>query len=269
MTSVTLIEQRPPFILLLASRGTTYMHVVISILAVVLISVSPSWAMSMPPTRAISRKPRSNSFTSTTTTLVEPTGETEVSAERDVSENAPLRHASFSGAKNPFQGLGSHIKLAISRTRSKSESISAPLARRLSMPARRFSSHVVTAIHNMTPHLHHHHHHEETDSYFPQLQTTDTEAETSEASVVPVACEESKVCSDDVAQESIRSLESANFATQSDAEHSESSVAGVEVGTEESKAPETIVLFTKRRTVFQRAAKRLSSVAQRISHRRN
>ncbi|KAG6917125.1 hypothetical protein DXG01_003791 [Tephrocybe rancida] len=172
MSSAVLIEQRPPFILLLASRIPTYAHILISVLAIILFKAFPSLAIAKLPVRVISRKPRSGSLTSTTSTLVD----TDDTSNKDVSDTEKAsrhRHVSFS-AKIPFNRLGTPIKVAISRSKSIK-----PLARRLSIPARRLSSQVVNAIHHLTPHLtphhHHHHHPNELDSYFSPKKSADAE----------------------------------------------------------------------------------------------
>ncbi|KAG6826726.1 hypothetical protein H0H92_014691 [Tricholoma furcatifolium] len=73
MSTFTLIEQRPPFILMLASRVPTYAHILVSLLAVILFMAAvPSLATAKPAARATTaRKPRSSSVTSATSTLVE------------------------------------------------------------------------------------------------------------------------------------------------------------------------------------------------------
>ncbi|KAG6821669.1 hypothetical protein H0H92_001468 [Tricholoma furcatifolium] len=76
--------------------------------------------------------------------------------------------------------------MALSRTRSKSFK-PASLTRRISMPARRMSSHIVSAIHTISPHLHlhHSHHYEEANSYFPEQPADVVEAvKVAEADVV-------------------------------------------------------------------------------------
>ncbi|KAG6861410.1 hypothetical protein C0995_000539 [Termitomyces sp. Mi166 len=157
MSAVILVEQRPPFILMLASRVPTYTHIVISFLAVLLIQAFPSWAIAKPPVREVTRKRRSSSLTSNTSTLVDPIEADASKKDMNKQEKEKRHHVSFSN-KIPFNRLGSSIKMAISR----SKSMKPKLPRRLSLPARRFSTHIVAALHNLTPH----HRPHDSDSYF-------------------------------------------------------------------------------------------------------
>ncbi|KAG6861408.1 hypothetical protein C0995_000537 [Termitomyces sp. Mi166 len=160
MPTVVLVEQRPPFILMLASRVPTYTHIVISFLAVLLIQAFPSWAIAKPSVREITRKRRSSSLTSNTSTLVDPIEADAAKKDMNKQGKGKRHYVSFSN-KIPFNRLGSSVKMAISR----SKSMKPKLPRRLSLPARRFSTHIVTALHNLTPH-HHRRPQNDADSYF-------------------------------------------------------------------------------------------------------
>ncbi|KAG6861413.1 hypothetical protein C0995_000542 [Termitomyces sp. Mi166 len=177
MSTVVLVEQRPPCILMLASRVPTYTHIVISFLAVLLIQAFPSWATAKPPVREVTRKRRSSSLTSNASTLVDPAEADATKKDMNHKEKEKRHHISFSN-KNPFNRLGSSVKMLLSR----SKSMKPKLARRLSLPARRFSSHIVTALHNLTPH--HCHPQDDADSYFPKEMVTVGDATTTDNAMV-------------------------------------------------------------------------------------
>ncbi|KAG6852666.1 hypothetical protein C0991_010088 [Blastosporella zonata] len=114
MSTITLVEQRAPFILQLASRVPTYAHILISVLAIILFKAFPSLAIAKPPVRVISRKPRSESLTSSTTPTLADTDEAvdAKSKPEDVSveEKEPHhRRLSFS-TKLHLGHLGSSVK---------------------------------------------------------------------------------------------------------------------------------------------------------------
>ncbi|KAG6918841.1 hypothetical protein DXG01_011246 [Tephrocybe rancida] len=159
-SSAMFIEQRPPFIIQLASRVPTYTYVLISVLAMLLFMAIPSLTIAKPPVRVLSRKPRRKSLT--TTTPITDTTEADIKAIRptlkgtDSVGNEKAGHVSFS---ETFSKLGSSMRTALPHRSSFK-----PIARRLSIPARRFSSQLVVALHHFTPA--HHHHHGDADSYF-------------------------------------------------------------------------------------------------------
>ncbi|KAG6917122.1 hypothetical protein DXG01_003788 [Tephrocybe rancida] len=249
MSSAVLIEQRPPFILLLASRIPTYAHILISVLAIILFKAFPSLAIAKPPVRVISPKPRSGSLTSTTSTLVD----TDNASNKDVSdkEKQPRRrHVSFS-TKIPFNRIGTSMKVAISRSKSIK-----PLARRLSIPARRLSTQVVNAIHHLTPHLtphHHHQHHHHTQneagSYFSSKASADIE-----------------VVRDEKVVETVTATAAANASTPLISTSATEKVTEVVIETAQSNVEINVPASLKRGSTFKRVARR-ASVVLGITHR--
>ncbi|KAG6851802.1 hypothetical protein C0991_005875, partial [Blastosporella zonata] len=172
-----------------------------SVLAIILFKAFPSLAIAKPPVRVISRKPRSESLTSSTTPTLADTDEAvdAKSKPEDVSvgEKEPHhRRLSFS-TKLHLGHLGSSVKHFT--------------VRRLSIPAsaKRMSSHVVHAFHHLTPHhhhtKHHHNHHDltphnhhvsEADSYFFSKKSVDVAegvSDSVEVKVVDGAAEEATV----------------------------------------------------------------------------
>ncbi|KAH0580875.1 hypothetical protein H2248_012034 [Termitomyces sp. 'cryptogamus'] len=159
MSTVVLVEQRSPFIVTLASRVPTYIHIIISFLAVLLIQAVPSWTTTKPPVRVITRKRRSSSLTSNASTLVDHDESNAAKEEMNKQGKEKCHRISFS-SKNPLNKLNSAVKTAISR----SKAMNPTLPRRLTLPARRFSTHIVSAMHNLTPH--HRRPQENSSSYF-------------------------------------------------------------------------------------------------------
>ncbi|KAG5338494.1 hypothetical protein C0989_007266 [Termitomyces sp. Mn162] len=147
MSTVVLVEQRSPFIVTLASRVPTYIHIIISFLAVLLIQAFPSWSTPKPPVRVITRKRRSSSLTSNASTLVDSNEFNAAKEEMNKQGKEKCHRISFS-SKNPPYKLKPADKKAISRN----EYMTPTLPRRFTLPATRFSTHIVTAMRNLSPH---------------------------------------------------------------------------------------------------------------------
>ncbi|KAG6844048.1 hypothetical protein H0H87_010287 [Tephrocybe sp. NHM501043] len=229
---VTLVDQRPPFILKLASRVPTYAQALLSILAILLFNAFPSLRITTPPVRIISRKPRSSSLTSTTTILVD-------SDVADASKSTPEVVSEEDKAPR-HRGLPFSTKIKLDHLVSSFKHASQSSARRIAIPAKRMSSQVIHAIHRFTPHLTPHHHHghtnDEADSYFFKEKVTVADSTLEQNVAVPE-------------KETSKAVDAVGEAVQG------------EVATE-SRADLTA---PKKRSVFKRAARR-ASVALRITH---
>ncbi|KAG6897038.1 hypothetical protein C0992_004511 [Termitomyces sp. T32_za158] len=155
---------------MLASRFSAYTHIVISLCAVLLFQAFPSWATAKPPARLFTRKRRSSSVTSSTSTLVG-TDNSDAAPKKDASDpqKGKAKHRVSFSTKIPFTKL--NLKDAISRGKS----IKPKVPRRFSLPARRFSAHIVTALNNLTPR--HRRPEEGADSYFSAVVEVAAEAE--------------------------------------------------------------------------------------------
>ncbi|KAG6810729.1 hypothetical protein H0H92_010559 [Tricholoma furcatifolium] len=187
-TSVTIMEELSPFIIMFAPDVIIYVaqllvaklrqlrHVLFLSFVVIYLSVSILYTVVPSLLIARNRERVITQFTgsSTTSTVVEIDQDeklvTATHKETDESKRVPHRR-SFS-QRLPFHRLGSSFKMAVSHTRSKSI-VDHSLACRISKPARRMSSHIVTAIHTISPriHLHHARHNDENHSYFPEQPT--------------------------------------------------------------------------------------------------
>ncbi|KAG6844354.1 hypothetical protein H0H87_007579 [Tephrocybe sp. NHM501043] len=190
MSSITFIEQRPPFIFQLVSRVSAYSHTLISVLAMLLFMAFPSLAIAKPPVRAISRKPRRKILTSTTSSLVDAhkaaasrptlkeineTGEPILPttsyqhSDTVYAGNEKKRHVSFS---QTCHKISSSLKTALPR-----HEVMKPIVLRLSIPVRRLSSQFIVALHHchLVPH-HHDHLSDNADSYFTPIKSTTVEA---------------------------------------------------------------------------------------------
>ncbi|KAF5379089.1 hypothetical protein D9615_005914 [Tricholomella constricta] len=192
--STIIVEQRLPIIIQFISIIPAYTQYITSITAIFIFWLCPSLAPQM-PVREILSKPRRtvsiHSLKSTTSTLVDTASANDGAskASGDLSgdfNNSPTKFT------NPFSKLPSPIKMGKSPTLSLR-----PFARRMSMPARRLSEHITTALASpfqtpYTPDL------EEADSYFaPQgrlhahhcmsvVEVKETEMEDKEVALVEI-----------------------------------------------------------------------------------
>ncbi|KAF5379162.1 hypothetical protein D9615_006000 [Tricholomella constricta] len=160
--STVIVEQRLPVIIQFISIIPAYTQYIASVTAIFIFWLCPSLAPQM-PVREILSKPRRtisiHSLKSTTSTLVDTASANDGASKASGDLNGDFNN-SPTKFTNPFSKLSSPMKMGKSPTLSLR-----PFARRMSMPARRLSEHITTALASpfqtpYTPDL------EEADSYF-------------------------------------------------------------------------------------------------------
>ncbi|KAF5379186.1 hypothetical protein D9615_005987 [Tricholomella constricta] len=160
--STIIVEQRLPIIIQFISLIPAYTQYITSVTAIFIFWLCPSLAPQM-PVREILSKPRRtvsiHSLKSTTSTLVD-TASANDGASKVSGDFVGDFTTSPNKFTNPFSKLPSPMKMGKSPTLSLR-----PFARRMSMPARRLSEHITTALASpfQTPYTADH---EEADSYF-------------------------------------------------------------------------------------------------------
>ncbi|KAF9469438.1 hypothetical protein BDZ94DRAFT_381955 [Collybia nuda] len=142
MSTITSVEQRLPISIQLLSRISTYAHVFESVLAIILFGLFPSLSPKMPE-RQIFFRPRYfedsasiHSIASSVSTLID----------EDLTDNEDDEDTEISVDEDEIK----FRKLSIlSAPMAKSKSLSLmPFARRMSLPAKRFSEHFTTTLSN-------------------------------------------------------------------------------------------------------------------------
>jgi len=140
----TIMEQRLPITILLLSRVSTYLHYVESVVAIFVFWVCPPLCPGMPPTRQILKKHRK--------VLCRTISTHSISSSSTLVEGLPVIQDDIVGF-NPSdqiniskrQKLGNAIVKFSAPIMAPTHSIR-PFARRLSLPARRFSESFATAV---------------------------------------------------------------------------------------------------------------------------
>ncbi|KAG6814862.1 hypothetical protein H0H93_011965 [Arthromyces matolae] len=181
-TIIVLGEQEPSFVFTVP-RFTVY-SIAVGLFAVVLhwlYQNQPTTKRSERPVEQSSREIRSSSVSSEATLVeVSPVvdapkpkdDEAEIQKEKDTPVESPKhdekpapKSGEYFSQQSPFTTLSLSVKDAVAKGRPTFE-------RRVSLPARRLSSHVVSALHHISPH-----HHHAADSTSPQ----DADKKTSES----------------------------------------------------------------------------------------
>ncbi|KAF5379225.1 hypothetical protein D9615_005920 [Tricholomella constricta] len=141
--STIIVEQRLPIIIQFISIIPAYTQYITSITAIFIFWLCPSLAPQM-PVREILSKPRRtvsiHSLKSTTSTLVDTASANDGASKASGDLNGDFNN-SPTKFTNPFSKLPSPMKMGKSPTLSLR-----PFARRMSMPARRLSEHITTAL---------------------------------------------------------------------------------------------------------------------------
>ncbi|KAF8068944.1 hypothetical protein FPV67DRAFT_1652325 [Lyophyllum atratum] len=140
--STILVEQRLPIIVQLISRVPAYAQVIASVIALFIFWLCPSMAPKLPVRQIRAKQISIHSLNSTTSTFVDTASKNaeESNDSKDVGEElvdrTPIKFS------NPFSKLAAPVKVMMSPSLARVR----PYARRMSLPARRFTEHFATTI---------------------------------------------------------------------------------------------------------------------------